>query len=35
MKGEKSDGKLGSQDHLTKRRLQKPKDLRGSALFKS
>jgi len=35
MKGETLDGKLGSTEHLTKRRLQKPKDLRGSALFKS
>ncbi len=33
MRGEKTDGKKGSADHLTKRRLQKPKDLRGSALF--
>lgn len=35
MKGQTSDGKTGSEDHLTKRRLQKPKDLRGSALFKT
>lgn len=34
MRGETSEGKTGSEDHLTKRRLQKPKDLRGSALFK-
>jgi hypothetical protein len=35
MKGQKSDGKVGSETHLTKRRMQKPKDLRGSALFKT
>ena len=35
MKGEKSDGQIGSKEHLTKRRLQKPRDLRGSALFKT
>jgi len=34
MRGETSEGKTGSEDHLTKRRLQKPKDLRGGALFK-
>jgi len=34
MKGEKSDGKVAPVDHLTKRRLKKPKDLRGAAMFK-
>ena len=34
MRGEKTSGKSGSESHLTKRRLQKPKDVRGSALFR-
>jgi len=34
MKGEKSDGKPGSPEHLTKRRLKKPRDLRGGAVKK-
>lgn len=33
MRGEKSDGEVGSTEHLTKRRFKNPKDLRGSALF--
>lgn len=34
MQGGKTDGSKGSEDHKTKRRLQKPRDVTGSAILK-